>query len=194
MTRWIHLRVAVSLLAAVAWAAVPLGTAARGAESASFEYQVKAACLYNFAKFVDWPPRVFAEVNDPIIYGILGEDPFGNTLEAVIKNKTINGRPLTIKRSGQVEDLKGCQVLFISRSARARQAQILKSLEGLSILTVSDTEEFLAEGGMIRFLIEEKKVRFEINLSAARRASLKIDPLLLSLATSVRTADAGKGD
>lgn len=186
MTRWIHLKAAVSLLAAVACAVVPLGTGARGAESPSFEYQVKAACLYNFAKFVDWPPAAFPDQKSPIVFGILGEDPFGNVLEGFIKNKTINGRTLTIKRSRRVEDLKNCQILFISRSEQARLAQILTALKGLNILTVSDTEEFLADGGIINFKMQGDKVRFEVNLATAQRAALKISSELLELAIAVR--------
>lgn len=192
MTRRINLKATVSLLAALACAVVPLGMEACGAESPSLEYQVKAACLYNFAKFVDWPPRVFADQNSPIVFGILGEDPFGNALEAIIKNKTINGRTLIIKRSRRVEDLKDCHILFISRSEQAHDAQILKSLAGLSILTVSDTEEFVAEGGIISFKMQNNKVRFEVNVATAQRAALKISSELLDLAIAVRSTHPEK--
>ena len=192
MTRRINFKGAVSLLAAVACVVVLLGAEACGAEAPSFEYQVKAACLYNFAKFVDWPPRAFADRNSPIVFGILGDDPFGNALEAIIKNKTVNGRTLTIKRSRRVEDLKDCHVLFISRSEQTRDAQILKSLEGLSILTVSDTEEFLADGGIINFKMQNNKVRFEANVATAQRAALKISSELLDLAIAVRSTPPEK--
>jgi hypothetical protein len=192
MARWINLKAAAILLATVARAVVPLGTEAGGAESPLPEYQVKAACLYNFAKFVDWPPRAFADQKSPIVFGVLGENPFGNTLEGIIKNKTINGRTLMIKRSRRAEDLKDCHILFISHSEEARQAQILKSLEGLSILTVGDTEEFLANGGIINFKMQNNKVRFEVNKVTAERAALKISSELLDLAIAVRAAHQEK--
>jgi len=182
----------VGLLATVMCAVVLPGTEARGAESPSLEYQIKAACLYNFAKFVDWPPAVFPDRTSPIVFGILGEDPFGDTLERITKNKTINGRALTIKRSRRVEDLKDCQVLFISRSDQAHLGQILTALKGLSILTVSDTEEFLADGGIINFKMQNDKVRFEVNVATAQSAALKISSELLDLAIAVHTIHSEK--
>jgi len=180
------------LLAAVAGGVILLGTEARADESPSFEYQVKAACLYNFAKFVDWPPSVFPGPKSPIVFGILGEDPFGKSLETIIRNKTINGRPLTIKRSQRVEDLKDCHVLFISRSEQAGLPQIMTGLKGLNILTVGDTEEFLTDGGIINFKMQDSKVRFEINVASAQHAALKISSELLDLAIAVRSTHQEK--
>ncbi len=136
--------------------------------------------------------RRFRYRKSPIVFGILGEDPFGNALEGFIKNKTINGRTLLIKRSRRVEDLKDCQVLFISRSEQARHAQILTALKGLNILTVGDTEEFLANGGMINFKMQDGKLRFEINVATAQGAVLKIDSELLDLALAVRSTHPEK--
>ncbi len=124
--------------------------------------------------------------------GILGEDPFGKVLEVIIRNKTINGRTLTIKRSQRVEDLKDCHVLFISRSEQARLAQILTALKGLSILTVSDTDEFLADGGIINFKMQNDKVRFEVNVATAQHAALRISSELLDLAVAARSTHAEK--
>ena len=193
MTRWVHIKTRPILATAVVglvW--LLLGAQAGGADSPSLEYQIKAACLYNFAKFVDWPSTAFPDRTSPIVFGILGEDPFGNALERIVKNKAISGRTLTIKRSQRVEDLKDCQVLFISRSEQARLPQILTALKGLSILTVSDTEEFLADGGIINFKMQDDKVRFEVNVATARGEALKISSELLDLAITVHSAHAEK--
>ena len=145
------------------------------------EYQVKAAFLYNFAKFVDWPGEP-ARAGAPLVIAVFGKDPFGPTLENVVWGKTVNGRPLLIRRTSRVEELFPCHILFISSSEKRRLGEILQALGRASVLTVSDMEEFLQLGGIVRFLVEDNKVRFGINLEAARRTGLKISSKLLSLA------------
>ena len=151
------------------------------------EYKLKAAFLFNFTKFVDWPPTAFADATSPVVIGVLGDDPFDGALEDVIRGRTANGHPLTIRRSRRVEDLQGCHVLFICASEKSRQAQITASLKGSAVLTVSDTEEFLASGGMIKVTLVDRKPRLAIDAAAAERAGLKIQAQLLELA-----APAGK--
>src|SRR5437867_10886401 len=138
------------------------------------EYKLKALVLFNFAKFVDWPPQAFPNTTKPIVIGVLGEDPFNGVLDEIVRGRTINGRSLTIKRSERVEDLKDCHVLFISASEKSRHPQILANLSGSNVLTVSDTDGFLAHGGMVRFLMVDKKLRFASNVAAAEHAGLKI--------------------
>lgn len=188
----------VNIFAARAWALGLTGIIAFAALSSyaagfiSMEYRVKAACLYNFVKFVDWPSSASQASSNPIVIGILGDDPFDGNLDEIVRGHKANGRAIQIKRSARLDDLKGCDVLFISNSEQQHVAGILKSLEGQSVLTVGDAKDFLAQGGAINFLIQENKVRFEINLGAAQKANLKIDSQLLSLATSVLPASAGK--
>jgi len=145
------------------------------------EYQVKAAFLYNFAKFVDWSGEPGGS-GAPLVIAVFGRDPFGSSLEQTVWGKTVNGRPLLIRRTSRVEELFPCHILFISSSEKRRLGEILQALGRASVLTVSDMEEFLQLGGIVRFLVEDNKVRFGINLEAARRTGLKISSKLLSLA------------
>ena len=151
-------------------------------ESPPSEYQVKAAFLFNFAKFVEWPPESFAGETSPLVIGILGDNPFGGDLERTIQNKTINNHPLVIKPLHSLAEATNCQILFINASEKKRFTEIFGSLRGTSVLTVSDTEGFTEAGGMINFVLENKKIRFQINDAAAKTARLKISSKLLSLA------------
>jgi hypothetical protein len=151
-------------------------------ESQPSEYQVKAAFLFNFAKFVEWPPETFAGATSPLVVGILGDSPFGGDLERTIQNKTINNRLIVVKSLHSLAEATNCQVLFISTSEKKRLAEIFDGLHGASVLTVSETDGFTEAGGMINFVWEGKKIRFEINNDAARKANLKINSKLLSVA------------
>ena len=146
------------------------------------EYAVKAAFLYNFAKFIEWPAETFSSPNAPFTLGVFGENPFGDDLERTVKNRAVNGRPFAVKQINSLSELKNCQILFISSSERRRFNEILKALDNASVLTVSDTERFIQAGGMINFFMENNKVRFEINDQAAKRAGLRISSKLLNLA------------
>jgi hypothetical protein len=149
------------------------------------EYQVKAAFLYNFAKFVEWPSNLFRDGHDPLVLCVAGDDSFGNLLDAVVQGKMANGRLLTVRRLQREDEARGCQILFISSSERNRVRPVLKSLNGASVLTVGETEGFAQQGGMINFTLEVNRVHFEINVDAAERAGLKISSKLLSLAKIV---------
>lgn len=149
---------------------------------ASSEYQVKAAFLYNFAKFVDWPAEAFAGSNGMLVIGVIGDDPFGGSLDQAINGKTINGRPLVVRRLRWGQDLRSCHIIFISSSERQRLKQIIESLRGVSVLTVGDMGQFNQQGGIINFILEANKVRFEINSRGADQARLKVSSKLLSLA------------
>jgi hypothetical protein len=155
------------------------------AQDALSEYQVKAAYLFNFLKFVEWPDESFADPLAPIVIGVVGEDPFGNALPQVVIGKTVQGRDLVIRIYHAGEDLRGAHVLFISASERKRLPMILSSLRGSSVLTVADTAAFLDAGGMIQFLNENGRVRFAINVDVTGRAKLKMSSKLLSLAKVV---------
>jgi hypothetical protein len=155
----------------------------RAQESQPTEYQIKAAFLFNFAKFVEWPPAAFAEATSPMVIGVLGENPFRDDLERTIQGKTINNRPLVIKEFRSPAEATNCHVLFISTSEKQRLPEILKSLHGTSVLTVGETDRFIETGGMINFVAEGNKIRFQINEVAAESAGLKISSKLLSLAS-----------
>jgi YfiR/HmsC-like len=155
------------------------------AQDALSEYQVKAAYLFNFLKFVEWPDDSFADSLAPIVIGVVGEDPFGSALPQVTIGKTVQGRDLVIRKYHTGEGVRGAHILFISPSEKKRLPMILSSLRGSSVLTVADTEGFLDAGGMIQFLNENDRVRFAINVEATSRANLKMSSKLLSLAKVV---------
>jgi hypothetical protein len=152
----------------------------------SSNYQIKAAFLFNFAKFVAWPDTG----NDPMSICIAGDDPFGGILDDTVKGKTINGRAVEIKRNKAGKNLQGCHIVFISASERRRVRSIFDSLQGTSVLTVGEFPGFASEGGIINFTTQENRIHFEINTDAAERAHLKISSRLLSLATIVKDAGA----
>ncbi len=151
-------------------------------ETSPTEYQIKAAFLYNFAKFVEWPPQAFADAQSPIVIGVLGKNVFDDNLEKIIHGKTVNSRPFLFKEFHAVEEATNCHILFISASQKEKLSKILEGLRGTSVLTVSETDQFIAAGGMINFVIEDKKIHFQINDEAAKKAGLKISSKLLSLA------------
>ncbi len=176
-------RLATSFLLILLTAAVALAQS-----SAPTEYQVKATWLLNFLQFTEWPAAAFTNANTPIRIGVLGDDPFGAVLDQTVQGETINNRKLVVLRSRRVEDLKDCQLLFISKSEKPRLPEILRGLESTSVLTVSETESFARIGGIINFYLEGKKVRFEINAAAARRKGIKISSQVLDLAKPVGIA------
>ena len=148
----------------------------------SAEYQIKAVFLFKFALFVDFPAKSFSDADAPFVIGVLGEDPGGPYLDETVRGDKVNGHPLTVPRYRRGNDIKSCQVLFISRSEADRLDQIFASLRGRSILTVGDTDDFLARGGMIRLATEKNKVRMHIKPDAARAANLTVSSKLLRLA------------
>ena len=150
----------------------------------SYEYVLKAAFLYNLAKFVELPAEAFADDQGVIEFCILGKDPFGSALESV-KGKTVKGRKVMIKRTAKISDVQGCHVLFISRSEKKHLSKVFAELEDSNVLTVGDMRDFVQKGGMINFITAGQKIRFEVNVSAAERNGLKISSKLLKLATSV---------
>jgi hypothetical protein len=166
------------------WSTLNLGHNAFAESKTPGEYIIKAAFLYNFAKFVDWPGEDFANDESPIILCILGKDPFGELLES-IEGKTVKGRRLMIKRLEEIEDLERCHILFISKSEKKNLTQVFDKLAGWSVLTVSDMESFAQRGGIIGLVTEEKKIRFQINVEAAQHRRVKISSKLLKLAQIV---------
>jgi hypothetical protein len=152
----------------------------------SGEYAVKAAFLYNFARFVEWPGEALGSGGAPLLLGVVGDDPFGSSIDQTVAGKNVNGHPIAVRRLKWGQNLRQCHILFISSSEARRLPQILESLRGSSVLTVADMDRFDQQGGIVRFLIEEGKVRFEINVDAADQAGLRISSKLLALAKIVR--------
>jgi len=146
------------------------------------EYPLKAAFLLNFARFVEWSGLPAAD-EASLALCILGRDPFGAALD-LVEGKPVRSRRLVVKRIKAVADAPGCQVLFVSASERARLPEILAALGSAPVLTVSDQEDFVHAGGMIGFLTLDDRIRFDVNLAAAQRASLQLSSQLLKLARS----------
>lgn len=150
------------------------------------EYQVKAAFLLNFARFVDWPAPL--EPGRRFAIGVLGEDPFGDILDRTAAGQLIGDREVVIRRSGRLEELSDCRIVFISASESDSVRDILERLKGRSVLTVGDMDGFAEGGGIIGLVLRGKSVRFEINTEAAAGASLKISSQLLNLARVINRA------
>jgi len=150
------------------------------------EYQVKALFLLNFTKYVAWPTNAFAGTNAPFTIGVYGENDFGDALQTAVAGRSVNGRRIAIRQLDGTNDPAGCQILFISHSAEKPAGEILDQVRTLPVLTVGETDQFLQQGGVIRFLKKESKIRLEINLEAARQANLKISSKLLNVADLVK--------
>ena len=170
-------------VAALLAAAGPALSAQR--KSSASEYKVKAALLYNFTRFVEWPAGAGGSAKGPIVLGIVGADPFGPVLEQMLEGKTVRGRTLEAKRFSTANDLQLCDVLFVNVSGKAELQLILGALEGAPVLTVGETPEFTRLGCMIAFVLERNRVRFEINRGAAEHSRIKIRSQLLQLARKV---------
>ena len=168
-------------LVASAWL-ISTGSEASGQTAISREYEIKAVFLFNFAQFVDWPPEASANRQAPLVIGVLGDDPFDGYLDETVRGEKLNNRPFVVQRYRRVEDIDACQVLFIGRTDSRQLEHILATLRGRSILTVGDMEGFGRNGGMIRFVTENNRIRFRINVDAAEAAHLVISSKLLRLA------------
>jgi hypothetical protein len=150
------------------------------------EYQLKAAFLYNFAKFVEWPSGVFKTLKDPIVLCVLGHNPFGYALEDVIRGKSIEGRALVFRQVADAQGANACQILFVASSEGKRFRTLAADLKPTGILTVGDAQGFATEGGVIDFKLDGGHVGFEINVNAAEHQQLNISSKLLGLAQIVK--------
>lgn len=149
------------------------------------EYEIKAAYLYNFINYINWPADALPPAGGTITIGIVGESPFGPALNP-LNGKDVKGRSLAVKQVESLKDIEQCQIVFICPSEKLRFPQMLQQLKDTQVLTVSETEGFAEQGGIINFISERNKVRFEINLDAARRKDLTISSELLKLAKLVK--------
>lgn len=145
------------------------------------EYQVKAAFLFNFGKFIDWPEE---SLQGDFRICVFGQDPFGEILENTLAGKNLKNRSIQLNRIQNIQAAARCQILFLGATEQARISEILKSIKEGGVLTVGETEDFNKKGGMIQFILKENKVRFSINSSASEKGKLKISSQLLKLATN----------
>jgi hypothetical protein len=154
-------------------------------KSGPTENEVKSAYLYNFGKFVEWPAKA-PTVGEFFTVCVLGDDIFGSTLETTIARESIDGKKVLVKRVAKPQDAVSCRILFISSSQQSRVKEILAELDNTSVLTVSDMPEFTRRGGMIQFVVEANRVRFEVNLTSAERSGLTLSSQLLKVAVNVK--------
>jgi len=145
------------------------------------EYRLKAVFLYNFTQFVEWPTNSFSSDNAPMVIGILGTDPFGSYLEETVAGEKINGHPLLVQHFNTIGEVGACQILFINVADTKEREQIIATLKGRNILTVSDAPDFLHQGGMIRFFTKQDKIKLQVNLAVTKTANLVISSKLLRL-------------
>ncbi len=191
-TRVRRLGCVIGLLISLQAAGLDGGSLALAQGAQPTEYEVKAAFLYNFARFIEWPADAFDGPQTPLVIGILGEDPFGPALDDIIAGKKVGGRDVVVLRLHGNQDPRGCHLLFISASEKKHLPEILLSLRGSTVVTVSESERFIYSGGTISLLVENSRVRFEVNLDAAARARAKLSAKLLALARGVVDDRAGK--
>jgi hypothetical protein len=181
--------------AAIAILPILLAAVALNAQntSGSAEYLIKAGFIYNFANLVQWPSSSFAQPDSPIVIVILGEDHFGTTLDRALDGKKVSARSFVIKRAKSVSELqrvlgpqKDCQILYVSASEMPHLSDAIQMLKGVPVLTIGETPGFARNGGIINLILEDNKVRFEVNVAAAKEADLNISSRLLALARIIQ--------
>jgi hypothetical protein len=183
---------AVLLLAIILFSLSPV---TRAQADAPGEYELKAAFLFKFAKFIDWPKGNLASAQSPFMICVLGEDPFGRALDANLQGKMLGDQSFAIRRLKDKGEARRCQVVFVSSLETGHLAGIVESLQGTSVLLVGDTTGFASSGGTIEFTLDhENRVRFTINIDAADRAGLKFSAKLLALAKIVHDERPPKGN
>jgi hypothetical protein len=187
MTRWVTLVAlcAAALTIAPSWQSdSPQAAALAAAEgpSQAGEYQLKAAFIYNFAQFVEWPANSFEAPDSPIVIGVVGDDPFHGALERAVSGKRVQDHPLIVHHVQFDEPLTACHIVYFSSADDRRLQSYLVVTRGKPVLTIGEADRFLQYGGIIRFFLENNKIRFEVNVQAAQQAGLKISSKLLKLA------------
>jgi len=170
-------RIAVTITIALA----PCLVSAQPKAEPKGEYALKAVFLYNFCRFIEWPKSAFTSPGEPIVIGVIGEDPFGSLLKEAVQGEKSRGRSIEIARY-KVDNIGPCHLLFVSRSEAARLEKILAAVSGKSIVTVGETDAFLDRGGMIALIADRNRVRLHINPSLLRAASLDVSSKLLRVA------------
>jgi hypothetical protein len=153
------------------------------------EYPVKLAFLYNFTKFVEWPPGSYPSPGSPFLICIVGHDPFSQILEDELRTRNVADHPLEVRTLKANDKLSACQIVFVPAPEKQQEDRIVSGLKGISTLTVGESEGFAVLGGIINFTVDANKVHFEVNRLAAERAGLKLSSRLLSIAKIVQEQD-----
>jgi hypothetical protein len=175
-TRWKNFAVPSMLVIAVALCL------ARSAYAASREYQVKAAFIYNFTQFIEWPKDAFSSPDAPFVIAIVGDDPFDGALDKILASKSVGSRPIVTRHFGSVGDIGPCQILFVSTTADTSLRAVVEKTGNAPVLTVGESEELLSAGGAVRLFLEDGKMRFQINPDVLEAARLKASAKLMQLA------------
>jgi hypothetical protein len=189
-----HFRSAFCVMAFAALLSLAAAIPTRSQGNLPIEYQVKAAFLFNFAKFVEWPLGTFQSEKAPIILCVFGHDPFGSALDEIIRGRTINNRAVLARRINELPELKSCQLVFVSSVEGKHLSEVISSLKGASVLMVGEGEGFAERGGGIQLFIEDSKLRFAVNVDSMQRARLTVSSKLLALAKIVHDQDHTKGN
>jgi hypothetical protein len=155
----------------------------RAGEAAPSEAQLKAAFLLNFPKYIEWPPTDLAQPDGPIVVGILGGEDIVAEFSLMSQGRTINGHPIQLVRVTTIPQCRECHILFVGSAESRKMPEILRSLKGTNVLTVGESEQFIAQGGMINLARRERRIALEVNLDATRKTELKISSKLMALST-----------
>lgn len=181
---WRRVLTAAAMVAACASRPCAAPTLA-GAGIGDREHTLKAGFLVNFSQFATWPAAAFAGPRSPFVIGVVGGDPFGSTLDAVVEGVDVGGRRITLRRLTTQDALRQCHVLFITASSATDVRQLLEALGGAPVLTVGDGPAFIEAGGIVAFRIENNRLRFDVNTAAAKRAGLAFSSQMLEYARLV---------
>ena len=169
------------------WLSLLAVAVSAAAQNQLSEHQLKAAFVYNFAKFVEWPAGAFGNPADPLRFCVLGDDVLAQELEELARSKTIAGRPVMARRVKTLADTQHCHVLFVGAQEKSRVPELPASVRSATMLTIGESDGFVNWGGVINLLLDKDQLRFEVNLQAAEQARLKISSKLLALARAVHT-------
>lgn len=174
----LHLWTACLLLFAAGGSIPPAGAQGKP----PLEYQVKAAFLFNFTRFIHWPESAYTSPDAPFVIGIVGTDPFGTYLDELVNSEKAEGHPIIIRRYPGGGDMSGCQLIFIGLDTPGKLKAILSLTAHPGMLTVGDAASFISSGGMVRFFKEDNRIKIEIKLAAAKAAQLEVSAKLLQVA------------
>jgi hypothetical protein len=156
-------------------------------DNATLEQRVKAAFLYQFTGYVEWPPATFAQDGTPVTIAVMGADPLAAELDQVVTGRTVGGRTVTVRRVKAGDSLAGIHILFVGASENARLSDVAQAAQPRSILVVTESKGALARGSMINFILVDRRVRFEVALDPVEKGGLKLSSRLLAVAQQVRT-------
>jgi len=152
------------------------------ADEGAGEYKVKAAFIYNFARFVDWPDTAFSSADAPFVVAVVGKDPFEGILEQLVAGKQVGARRIVVKHFDSADQIGPCQILFVPMSEDDSLSGIIQKVQNSPVLTIGESEDFDSSGGCFRFFTDDNRMRFEINQDAAEQAGLRVSSKLLKLA------------